>query len=82
MSKITLDVDKQNVETLLVILKNLKSDLIKNISIDEKNILNKIQEKKAIKQQAVLEDEFIQKPTNSKYLSRDAFKNKLHSKKG
>lgn len=82
MSKITLDVDKQNLETVLTILNNLKTGLIKNIDVDQKGILNKIQNKKAVKQQAVLEDEFIPKPTNSKYLSRDAFKQRLNNKKG
>ncbi|MGA1932682.1 hypothetical protein ACH5BF_08185 [Arcobacter sp. YIC-464] len=82
MSKITLDVDKQNLDTVLVILKNLKNGLIKNIDIDQKNIVNKMQEKKLVKQQAILEDEFIAKPTNSKYLSKDAFKERLKKNKG
>lgn len=82
MSKITLDVDKQNLDTVLVILKNLKNGLIKNIDIDQKNVVNKMQEKKLVKQQAILEDEFIVKPTNSKYLSKDAFKERLKKNKG
>lgn len=82
LSKITLDVDKQNLDTVLTILNNLKAGLVNNIDVDQKGILNKIQNKKAAKKQAVLEDEFISKPTNSKYLSRDAFKQRLNRNKG
>lgn len=79
MSKITLDVDKNDVNTILVILNNLKSGLVKNIAVDSKNVTNSIQTKKAAKQ-AVLEDEFMSKaPSTSKYMSRNAYKNKLNT---
>lgn len=76
MSKITFDVDKKDLNTVLTILNNLKQGLVKNISVDNK-ATNSMQTKKAVKN-AVLEDEFLSsKPTNSKYLSKSAYKQKM-----
>ncbi|MBU3015361.1 hypothetical protein KO488_11375 [Poseidonibacter lekithochrous] len=78
MSKIVLDVDDKNIDTVLIILNNLKVGLIKNISAPTNNINSRIQEKKLAKQQHILEDEFITStPSTGKYLSRNAYKNKL-----
>ena len=78
MSKIVLDVDDKNIDTVLTILNNLKVGLIKNISAPTNNINSRIQEKKLAKQQYILEDEFITStPSTGKYLSRNAYKNKL-----
>lgn len=78
MSKITLDVDKKDVNTVLTILNNLKAGLVKNLHVDNKAITNSMQGKKAVKQ-AILEDEFIAKPTTtSKYLSKAAYREKLN----
>lgn len=77
MSKITLDVDKKDVNTVLTILNNLKAGLVKNIAVDNKAITNSMVAKKVVKQ-AILEDEFIPKPSSaSKYLSKTAYKEKL-----
>lgn len=80
MSKIILDVDKNNLDTVMTILDNLNPKLINNISIDNK-IQRKVQniEKKPI--QKPLEDEFIPKTSSSKYLSRNAYKQKLINNK-
>lgn len=77
MAKIVLEVDNKNRDVVLMILKNLKSDLIKNISFDNKTTSN--QTKKA----AILEDEFLPKVPQStgKYLSKEAFKAKLYTNK-
>lgn len=78
MAKITLDVDNKNKDIVLMILKNLKSDLIKNITVDNKNLQNN--NTKA----PILEDEFLPKASKSagKYLSKEAFKAKLINSKG
>ena len=77
MSKITLDVEKKDLDTVLSILNNLKSGLVKNIKVDNKTT-NPIQAKKPVKK-PVLEDEFMStKPSNSKYLSPSAFKNRIN----
>ncbi len=80
MAKITLEVDSKNIDTVLIILNNLKNGLINNISTDKKNISASVQTKKHIKNQ-VLEDEFIQKtPATGKYLSKSAYKERLQNK--
>ena len=76
MSRITLDVEKKDLETVLTILNNLKNGLVKNIKVDNKTT-NQMQAKKPARK-PVLEDEFMSaKPTNSKYLSPTAFKNRI-----
>lgn len=81
MSKITLDVDKNDLNTVLMILNNLKSGLVKNISVDNKNIARSIQSKKVVKE-AIIEDEFMSKaPSASKYLTRNAYKENLYKRK-
>jgi hypothetical protein len=80
LSKIILEVEDKNIDTVLLILHNLKQGLVKNISSDKRNINTSIQAKKALKKQ-VVEDEFMSAaPSSGKYLSRSAFKNKLARK--
>ena len=76
LSKITLDIDDRNIETVLTILNNLKPGLIKNLSTNASNINSRMQVKK-MQKQVSQEDEFMEAPSKSKYLSRSAFKNKL-----
>lgn len=74
MSKIILDVNNQDTKTILTILNNLKSGLIKNIKVEEdnskyisKDSYNDIKEsKKSI--------------STSKYLSPNEFKDRLKKK--
>jgi len=81
LSKIILDIDDKNIDTVLTILNNLKTGLIKNISAPTNNINTRIQEKKIARQKNILEDEFISSPPSTgKYLSRSDYKNKI--KKG
>lgn len=92
MAKITLDVEEENLSTVLNILKNLKAGLISNISApDIKNYQNLQSDKryfskdkykeKLKKIQRPKEDEFLAKQSSSsKYLSKEEFKNRL--KKG
>lgn len=78
MSKITLDIEERNIETVLTILNNLKPGLIQNMSYSNNDIKSRMQAKKVIKQEKVEEDEFFSKtPSSGKYLSKSAFKNKL-----
>lgn len=69
MSKIVLDVNDNNLTTLLTILKNLKTGMIKSIKVDKNNK----------KTEEVLEDEFIEKKniSTSKYISPNEFKNRI-----
>lgn len=78
MSKITLDVDKKDINIVLTILNNLKTGLVKNISVDDKNINTTLKSNKPLQKQPIIDDEFMSvKPTHSKYLSRSAYKEKL-----
>ena len=79
MAKIVLDVDNKNKDVVLMILKSLKSDLIKDIKVDNKPLGKSSIVKRS---QAVIEDEFLPKAvsTSSKYLSKDAFKARLQNK--
>ncbi|WP_122893303.1 hypothetical protein [Arcobacter peruensis] len=82
MSKITLDIDDKNIETVLTILNNLKPGLIKNLSTTSNNINSRMQAKKLSKQQNIEEDEFMSKrPSTGKYLSKTEYKNKLQKVK-
>lgn len=76
MSKITLDVDKNDVNTVLTILNNLKAGLIKNITVDNKRAPSAVSSKKIAKT-AVLEDEFMPKPTSNSKYSTSAYKQRL-----
>lgn len=76
MSKITLDVDKNDVNTVLTILNNLKAGLVKNISVDNKKAPSNTQIRKPVKQ-AILEDEFIAKPSSNSKYSMSAYKERL-----
>ena len=78
MSKIVLDIDDKNIDTVLTILNNLKAGLIKNISAPTNSINSRIQEKRLLKEQTKHEDEFMSSsPSSGKYLSKAAYKNKL-----
>lgn len=96
MAKITLDIDDKNLSTVLSILKNLKSGLIKNIDTqtvknikpvssslsnsENKRYLSKDKYKEKL-QQKPLEDDFMPKTrSSSKYLSKEKFKEKLKGK--
>ena len=77
MSKIVLDVEDKNLDTVLLILHNLKQGLVTNINTDKKSINTTIQAKKALKNK-VLDHEFMdESPSSGKYLSKSAYKNKL-----
>lgn len=76
MAKIVLDVENKHKDIVLMILKNLKSDLIKNITVDNKSTANTPIKKP-------LEDEFLPKTSGGgKYLSKEAFKARLQNTKG
>jgi hypothetical protein len=81
MAKITLDIDDKNLPTVLNILENLKTGLIKNINLNKntnikpvsssinnnenKRYMSKDTYKKKLQQQKVLEDQFLARPTSS-----------------
>lgn len=68
MAKIILDVDDKNLSTILNILENLKSGLIKNIDTVKKNNIKPISSS-------------ISNQENKKYLSKDRYKQKLQKQK-
>ncbi|WP_419777578.1 hypothetical protein [Malaciobacter marinus] len=68
MAKISFEVESKNLNSILTILKSLKSGMIKNLKIDES--------KKSLNTQ----DKNSTLTTTSKYLSKDEFKQRL--KKG
>lgn len=68
MAKISFEVESKNLNSILIILKSLKSGMIKNLKIDES--------KKSLNTQ----DKHSTLTSTSKYLSKDEFKQRL--KKG
>lgn len=68
MAKITLDIDDKNLPTVLNILENLKSGLIKNINSEKKTNIKPISSS-------------ISNSGNKRYLSRDKYKQKLQQQK-
>jgi hypothetical protein len=70
MAKITLDVDRKNLHTVLNIIENLKDGLINDIQTNEKSSASK--EVKPVATSST---------TGSKYISRSEFKNRLSRKK-
>lgn len=80
MSKVVLDIDSKNVDTVLMILKNLKSGLIKNISIDNKKQVSNLDIQKE-KRVLVEEDEFLAKKAPMGKYSKEAYKSRLLNKK-
>ena len=72
MSKITLDVNDDNLQTVLLILENLKNGLILNIEIDKKvSKYNTAYKPKVNK--VIYENEKL----DGKYLNAASFKNRL-----
>ncbi|TLP40728.1 hypothetical protein [Arcobacter arenosus] len=81
MAKITLDIDDKNLPTVLNILENLKTGLIKNIDLNKKTNIKPVSSsinnnenkrymskdtyKQKLQQQKVLEDQFLARPTSS-----------------
>ncbi|WP_321468453.1 hypothetical protein [Halarcobacter sp.] len=85
MAKINIQIDDKNLSTVMTILKNLKTGLIKNIEVEGKNNLKdryiSTEKYKQKIEKKVLEDEFLPKTTStSKYLSPDEFKKRLKGK--
>jgi sulfatase maturation enzyme AslB (radical SAM superfamily) len=69
MAKITIEVDRKNLHTVLNIIENLKDGLINDIQTNDKvNLLKKNQPKP-------------ESPQGQKYISRSEFKNRLSRKK-
>lgn len=92
MAKITLDIDDKHVQTVLTILKSLKTGLIKGIHTHKQtaqpvssSLNNKSTKQKYLsssqykqKQQQILEDDFLASKTSTgKYLDPTKFKEKL-----
>jgi len=74
MSKITLDVDKKDMEVVLSILNNLKTGLIKNIHSDEKIGTNTKYQPKTNK--VIYENEQMSKSLSGKYMNAASFKSR------
>jgi len=74
MSEIKLSVETENLETVLMILNNLKSGLIREIQTDGKSTKDK-------PTQYQPKTNTIVKETTGKYLDASAFKERLKAKK-
>lgn len=68
MAKVTLDIDDKNLPIVLNILENLKAGLIKNIDTNKKQNIKPVSSS-------------ISNNENKRYLSRDAYKQKLQQQK-
>lgn len=76
MKKVVLDIEDENVETVLLVLKSLKDNLIKNIQLEDKNITTKRTQYKPKQNKIIMEDE----PTLNKYVNAAIYKKRLASK--
>jgi len=75
MSKITLEIDDKDLPTVLNILENLKSGLIKNLSV------NKINNIKPVKSSLdKIETQSTQQLNSNKYLSKSKYKQKINQR--
>ena len=68
MAKIILDIDDKNLPTVLNILENLKTGLIKNTSVDK------------LQKTAKPVSSSISNQTNKKYISKEKYKQKLNQR--
>lgn len=68
MAKVTLEIDDKNLSTVLNILKNLKTGLIKNIDTDKKAVAKPVS------------SSFSNSSAGKKYLSKTAYKDRLNQK--
>lgn len=80
MNEITLSVEKENLETLLTILNNLKSGLISEIKTDSKTKVRVTQYQPKSKK-VIYEQESGTNDSHGKYASVSAYKQRLKSKK-
>ena len=71
MAKITIDVNEKNLPTVLNILENLKSGLLSNLSVDNKNLIKK--DTKPISSS-------IGTQNKGRYLSKDKYKQKINKR--
>jgi len=75
MSKITLDVDDKNLDTVMTVLNNLKAGLIQDISVSK---MNKIKPVKSSLDK--IETQATQQVNANKYLSKSKYKQKINQK--
>ena len=76
MSKITLDVNDKNVQTVLLILESLKDGLISNIDVDKRSLKYKTAYKPKVNKVIYKNEQMTQK-LDGKYLNATSFKNRL-----
>lgn len=75
MSKITMDVENKNLDTVLSILNNLKDGLILNIEVDKNSSKSKLMYQPKLKKM-ISEDE----QSGGKYMSVATYKKRLREK--
>ncbi len=73
MSQIILEVEEKNIDTLMIVLNNLKTGLIQDISISK---MNKIKPVKSSLDK--IEREATQHVNHNKYLSQSKYKQRLN----
>lgn len=79
MAKVTLDVENVNLETLMLILENLKNGLISNIEVEKTSSKYRTSYKPK-QNKIVYENEQLTNKVDGKYLNASSFKNRI--KKG
>ncbi len=82
MNEIKLSVDDKNLETVITILKNLKSGLIDSIETDSKTSnVRRATQYQPKTNTIIREEESGTSDKNGKYINAAAYKNRLKSKK-
>lgn len=80
MKEIKLKVPKENVETVMNILENLKSGLIDSIELDKQDVKKRATQYQPKMNKVIKEEESSTNNLNGKYLDPKAFKEKLKRK--
>lgn len=74
MGKITIEIDQENIKTVLLILENLKEGLINNISVDEGSLKRQSsyqpRENKVVKEGEVVKGKYLDKNSYKKRLGK------------
>ncbi|MFT7005166.1 MAG: hypothetical protein ACJAWW_002539 [Sulfurimonas sp.] len=81
MNKVILSVDDENLETVLMILSNLKNGLIREITTDAQVIKVKSTQYKPKVKTIIREEDSGTNDKNGKYINPSAYKKRLQAKR-
>ena len=77
MNKVTLSVDEENLKTVLTVLNNLKTGLIKNIEINGKASIVRTPPYKPKTKTIMKDDDFTANDSSGKYVNPAAYKQRF-----